>query len=145
MREWTPTLPNELPLWELESWWTFESSKGDCRGQNSLDWKKIYIVEKLLERRCLKWACMTHLDTENISYGQKEGQESNCQFDFQSLKVNSSPDLLTCRWRATYCWKSLDKGYNFALDLTLIGGLHKKLWASKIIGIPISRLLTWES
>ncbi len=22
VREWTSTLPNELPLWELESWWT---------------------------------------------------------------------------------------------------------------------------
>jgi hypothetical protein len=22
VREWTPTLPSELPFWELESWWT---------------------------------------------------------------------------------------------------------------------------
>jgi len=39
-------------------------------------------------------------------------------------------------------------GYNFSLNLTLIGGLHKKLWAFKIIGFPISRILklpTWES
>jgi hypothetical protein len=26
-----------------------------------------------------------------------------------------------CRWRATYRWKALDKGYNFALDLILRG------------------------
>jgi hypothetical protein len=32
-----PTLPNELPHWELESQWTPEFSKGDCRGQDSLD------------------------------------------------------------------------------------------------------------
>jgi len=32
-----PTLPNELPLWELESQWTPEFSEGNCRGQNSLD------------------------------------------------------------------------------------------------------------
>jgi hypothetical protein len=61
VREWTPTLPNELSLWELESQWTFESSEGDYRGQNSLDWKVLYIIEKLLKPRCLKWACMTHL------------------------------------------------------------------------------------
>jgi len=55
-REWTFTLPNELPLWELESQWTLKSSKGDFRGQNSLDWDVPYIIEKLLERKCLKWA-----------------------------------------------------------------------------------------
>jgi len=30
------TLPNELPLWELESRWTLELSKSDCKGQNTL-------------------------------------------------------------------------------------------------------------
>jgi hypothetical protein len=62
VREWTPTFPNELPLWELESKWTPESSKGDCMGQNSLDWEVPYIIGKLLELRCLKWTHMTHLD-----------------------------------------------------------------------------------
>jgi len=28
-------------------------------------------------------------------------------------------------------------GYNFALDLTLIEGLHVKLWASKVPRVPI--------
>jgi hypothetical protein len=37
-----------------------------------------YIIEKLLELRCLKWAHIAHLDIWNISYGQKKGQESNC-------------------------------------------------------------------
>jgi hypothetical protein len=27
----------ELPLWELESWWTSEFSKNNCRGQNLMD------------------------------------------------------------------------------------------------------------
>jgi hypothetical protein len=47
-KEWTPTLPSELPLWELESQWILKSSKGDGKGQNSLDWKVIYIIENLL-------------------------------------------------------------------------------------------------
>jgi hypothetical protein len=34
-------------------------------------------------------------------------------------------------------WKAFDNGYNFALDLAFIGGLHKKLWASKVAEIPI--------
>jgi len=48
----------------------------------------------------------------------------------------------------TYSWKTLDKGYNFVLYLMSIEGLHKKLWASKVVRVPIlkiSRLLTWES
>jgi len=36
VRQGTPTLPNELPFWELESQWTLEFSKGDYRGQNLL-------------------------------------------------------------------------------------------------------------
>jgi hypothetical protein len=37
----------------------------------------------------------------------------------------------------TYHWKALNKGYKFAVDFILIGGLHKKLWASKLVGVPI--------
>jgi hypothetical protein len=46
-------------------------------GQKSLDSKNYYIIGKLLKRRCLKLACMTHLGTYNISYGQKKRWESN--------------------------------------------------------------------
>jgi hypothetical protein len=77
VREWTLTFPNELPFWELESQWISESSEGDWRGQNPLDWKVFYIIENLLKCRCLKWARMTHLDIWNTSYGQKKGRESN--------------------------------------------------------------------
>jgi hypothetical protein len=42
-----------------------------------------------------------------------------------------------CRWRATYLWKALNKGYNFALNLTSIEGLYTKVWAPKVVGIPI--------
>jgi hypothetical protein len=41
-----------------------------------------------------------------------------------------------CRWCATYSWKAFDKGYNFALNLISIGGLHTKLWAPKFVGVP---------
>jgi hypothetical protein len=34
VREWNSTLPNELPLWELESQWTPQFLEGDCKGQN---------------------------------------------------------------------------------------------------------------
>jgi hypothetical protein len=140
VREKTLTLSSEPSCWELESRWTPKFSKGDCRGQNPMDWRIIYIIEKLLKRRCLKWAHMTHLDTSNISYGQKKGRESNWQFDSQPLKVKNRPDFLACRWLATYHWKALDESYNFASDLILIRGLHTKLWGPKITGVPILRI-----
>ncbi len=66
------------------------------------------------------------------SYGQKKGRESNCQFDFRPLKVGNHFDLVACRCCATYRWKRIDEGYNFASDLTLIRGLYTRLWASKV-------------
>jgi hypothetical protein len=86
---------------------------------------------------------MTYLDTSNTSYGQKKDQESNWQFGFRPLKVGNRPDFLLCKWRATYRWKALDKGYNFALNLISIGGLHAKLWTLKVkkmLGVGISGL-----
>ncbi len=31
-----------------------------------------------------------------------------------------------------YCWKALDKGYNFSLELIAIGGLNTKLCSPKL-------------
>ncbi len=45
-----------------------------------------------------------------------------------------------CRQRATYHWKGLDVGYNVASDLITIGGLHAKLCAPKVAGIPVVRI-----
>jgi len=62
VREKTLTLPSELPCWELESRWTFECSKSDCKGQNPMIQRIIHIIGNVLKRRCLKWARMSHLD-----------------------------------------------------------------------------------
>jgi len=142
----TLTLPRELPPWELESRWTPECSKSDCKGQNSMDWGFFYTIENLLKFRCLKWARMTHLDIWNTSYGQKKGRESNCwesnwQFDSRSLKVRNRPDFLVCRWRVTYHWKAFDEGYNFASSFISIGGFHVDLWGPKVVGVPTLGIL----
>jgi len=94
-----------------------------------------------LKLRCLKWVCITHLDIWNTRYGQKRGRESTWQFDSRPLKVENQPNLHLCRWHATYCWKSLDKGYNFVLDLISIGGLHMKLWGPKVVRVPTLAIL----
>jgi hypothetical protein len=61
-----------------------------------------------------------------------------------NLILDSRPDSLMCKWRATYSWKAFDEGYNFSLDLILIESMHTKLWGPKIAKVPtlrISRLL----
>jgi len=88
------TLPSELPFWELKSRWTPKFSKSDCKGQNPLDWGVLYIIRKVLKLKCLKWACMNHLETSNTSCGQKKGRESNWQFDSRPLKVENRLILL---------------------------------------------------
>jgi hypothetical protein len=140
VREWTLTLSRQLPLWEMESRSTPETSESNCRGQTSMSCGVFYIIGKLLERRCLKWACIAHLDIWNTSYGQKKGRESNCQFDSRPQKVRNRPDLLSCRGRATYRWKSFDESYNFASDRTSIGGLLAKLWGSKVARVPVGKI-----
>jgi hypothetical protein len=45
VREWTLTLPNELPFWELESQWISEYLEGNRRGQNP--WRVFYISLKI--------------------------------------------------------------------------------------------------
>jgi len=73
----------------------------------------------------------------------KEGSGVKLTIWLPTTKVKHCPDFRACRWRATYRWKALNKGYNFALDLISIKGLHTKLWASKIArvtNVGISRL-----
>jgi hypothetical protein len=51
----TPTLGNGIPV-------DPKTSKNDFRGQNSMAFGVFYIIGKLLECKCLKWAHITHLD-----------------------------------------------------------------------------------
>jgi hypothetical protein len=83
-REWRKVWGNEpshsqgsFHFGSSESQWTPKSLDGDCKGQNPMDWRVLYIIENLLKHKCLKWARMTHSDIWNTSYGQKKGRESN--------------------------------------------------------------------
>jgi hypothetical protein len=75
------SLPRQLPLWEMDSWWTPKISKSNLRDQNSMVCDILYIIGKLLKHKCLKWAPIAHSDIWNTNYDQKKGRESNCQFD----------------------------------------------------------------
>jgi hypothetical protein len=118
----------------MESRWTPEISETDLRGKISMACGVLYINGKLLKRRCLKWARITHLDIWNTSYDQMKGRES-ASFDSRPLKVENRPEILGCRQRATYRWKALDESYNFSLNRTSIQGLLAKLWGFKVPGV----------
>ncbi len=129
----------EMGTWE--SFRTPKTSKFDCKGQNTLPWCVPYIIGKLSKCRCRKWPHMSHLDICSTSYGKKKGQESNCQFDSQPLKVENRPDPGVCRWNATHCWKALKEIYKFALDLIPIRGISKELWTRKVPRVEIRIVL----
>jgi hypothetical protein len=67
------------------------------------------------------------------------------QFDSRPLKVRNCPDFLAYRCHVAYLWKVFNKGYKSSLDFISNRGMHTKLWASKVSGVPIfenlSRLL----
>jgi hypothetical protein len=70
----------------------------------------------------------------------KKGRESNWQFDSRPLKVGNRSDSLACTQCATYYWKALDKGYNFASNCIAIEGLHKKLCTLKVVGVSANAI-----
>ncbi len=80
-----------------------QGSKHLALGSSLYHWKD------LLKCRCLKWACMTHLDICNTSYGKTKGRESNWQFDSQPQKVGNQLDPCACRQSATYLGKLLTR------------------------------------
>jgi hypothetical protein len=136
VRGWLPHSQNG----DLGVRWDSQNFRVNCRGQNTLHRGVFYIIGKLSKFRCRKWARMSHLDICSTSYDKKKGRGSNCQFDSQPLKVRNRPNLGVWRWNATHRWKDLDEGYNFALDLIVIGGLHRKLCALKVVGVSIVRI-----
>jgi hypothetical protein len=119
--------------WESSE--TPATSELDNRGQNTSPWGVPYIVRKVLKCRCPKWPRISHLDICSPSYGQKKGRESNCQFDSRPLKVGNRLDSDVCRRSATWRWKALKESYKISLDLIPIGGLSKKLWMPKVLGV----------
>jgi hypothetical protein len=88
-RVWGETHTFEMGTWESSG--TSETSKFDCRGQNTLHRGGLYIIGKLWKCRCCKWACIGHLDIWSTRYGKKKGRESNWQFDSRPLKVGIDP------------------------------------------------------
>jgi hypothetical protein len=128
--KWVPTLGVEVSIeFRIFRWWLYGST----------------LIGKTLETWMFKMGSHDPFGYLKHKLWPKKGRKSNCQFDSWPLKVKNRFILLVCRWHATYHWKIFNEDYNFDLDLTSIGGLNKKLWATKVARVPISRLPTWES
>jgi hypothetical protein len=143
--------PNTSKVEDLESSGTPECLEFDSKAQNTSHWGVLGVIGKVLKRRCRKWPRIGHLDICRPSYGQKKGRESNWQFDSRPLKVGNRPlpDLrIECAIR---CWKHLDEGYKFDLDLVAIRPSSWELWAPKVPGLHPGQFRdnfgtpTWES
>jgi hypothetical protein len=99
----------------------------------------LYIIGKLLERRYLKWALISHLDIWNTSYGQKKGRESNCQFDSRLENVRNRPDLLSCWTTCDIPLESSRRGLQLCLRLHL-----DPRSAHKVMGLQSRGSLRWR-
>jgi hypothetical protein len=131
--------PNTWKSWDLESSGTPECLELDSKGQTTSHCRVLGVVEKVLKRRYRKWPRIGHLDIFSSSYGQKKGRESNWQFDYRPLNVRNRclPDIrFEC---ATWLWKDLDEGYNFGLDLVVIGLCSWELWQFKIPKVSLGQ------
>ncbi len=119
--------PNTSKVGDLESFKTPECLELDNKAQNTLHLGIFGVIGKVLKLRYRKWPRIGHLDICSPSYGQKKGRESNWQFDSRPLKVGNQPlpDILF--ESATWHWKDLNKGYNFGLDLVVIGFCSREL------------------
>ncbi len=143
--------PNTPKVGDLESSGTPECLKLDIKAQNTSHWGVLGVIGKVLKRRYRKWPRIGHLDICSSSYGQKKGRESNCQFDSRPLKVGNRPLPDFRIDSATRCWKDLDEGYNFGLDLVAIKLGSRELRAPKVPGLQPGQFRdnfgtpTWES
>jgi hypothetical protein len=53
-----------------------------------------------------------------------------------TTKIQESPQFPCVKVTCNILLKKFWRGYNFVLDLISIGGLHTKLWAPKVVGVP---------
>jgi len=81
--------PNTCKVGDLESSGTPECSELDSKGQNTSHWGVLGVIGKVLKLRYRKCPRIGNSDICNSSYGQKNGRESNWQFDSRPLKVGN--------------------------------------------------------
>jgi hypothetical protein len=139
VRKWTSTPPNELPFWKLESWWIFEFLKSNYRGQNPLNWGVIYVIKKILEHGCLKWARITHLGYLKHKLWPKEGLGVKLPIWLSTTKSWESPQFPYMQVACHIPWESSQQGLQLCLNLTNPKLHLNRRSAHKVMGLQSRR------
>jgi hypothetical protein len=110
------------------------------RGQNLLNWRLPYITRNLLRHKCLKWVHIIHLSIYNTSYGWKKVRSRSVNLIIDHYKLGITLNYI-CASDVPHIVGKFLTMLQLWLDFTLIKGLHKKSWASKVARVLILRIL----
>jgi hypothetical protein len=143
VRAWTQW----FPFWELKWCKSPKYLEPLLKKQTSTKLGLQNTIGKVSKCTCLKCPCFDHLDLKCMNYDQKEGQESNWEFDSwpQIPLKQESNDL---QWGKQYIVEKIFLGvisyYLFLLQTSFVWGRygHPKFRDNKI---PNFGTFTWES
>jgi hypothetical protein len=136
VREWTPTLPNELLLWELESRSTSEFSKSNYKGQNPLDCRVFYIIKKSLGMYMSKMSSHDSFGYLKHKLWPKKGLGVKLSIWLSPTKSQESPQFLCVQ---VACHISLESS-PWGLQLCFRHQLNQR-FAHNVIGLQIHKSL----
>jgi len=131
---------NEPPHSQVNSHFESRTPKfleGNCKGQNSLDWRVFLYHWKAFETKMFKMGSHDPFKHLKHKLWPKEGPGVKLAVWLPTTKNFKSPWLPCIQVVCHIPLKSSWWGYNFSWYHTSIGGLHTKLWASKVAKVPI--------
>jgi hypothetical protein len=131
--KWTPTLGVKV----LMDSWIFI---GKLQGSKFSKLRSSLYNWKALEMQMSKMGSYDPFGHLKHKLWPKEGPGIKLAIWLLTTKSWKSPRFTYLKVVRHIHWKALDEGYNFALDLTSIKGLHTKLWAPKVVGVPTLRI-----
>jgi hypothetical protein len=116
VKKWTLTLPKELPLWELESWWISKFSANDYRGQNPFDQRFFLYHWKAIETYMSKMGSHDPFGHLKHKLWPKEGlgvklpiwlptTKSQDLIWFPYVQVACNISLESSRWGLQFCFR----------------------------------------
>jgi hypothetical protein len=79
----------------MESQWTPKTSENNLKGQNSMACDVLSIIGKLLDRKCLKWACIAHLEFETQVMAKKRAGSQTGSLTPEQKKSGIDPIYLS--------------------------------------------------
>jgi hypothetical protein len=143
VKEWTFTLPRELPLWEfgvlVDSWWTPE---GLPNLQKAIAGVKIQWIEEFFISLENYWNVNVKMSLHDSfrhlkhKLWPKERPWVKLAFWLLTTKSWKSTQLPCVQVSCNIPLESPQQGLWFFLDFISIGGLHMKLWGPKIERVP---------